>query len=234
MKHDAVSVLDLFEEEKSNLGVTVISDEINKNAKFKDINIVNVTLQQPTFFFMSLFVEYSKAFYIPMAPFVNHRYVGINELNRVRTSSKLSLSQLMVNEFQMSLGEATMTSFFYEINPSFQEVEAVRTRQARPDVTSKPKAMPAVAPTGVSGCSGQHPITSLAETTFVKNTKGPFEKYGMLVYDHLDYKMPSKETFVSVMKLFKKPPKTFDKEFHSSLWTTMTCLLICPGSPRKT
>ena len=74
--------------------------------------------------------------------------------------------------------------------------------------------MPAVAPTSVSGCSEQHPITSLAETTFVKTTKGPFEKYGMLVYDYLDYKMPSKETFVSVMKLFKKPPKTFDKEFH--------------------
>ena len=177
---------------------------------------ISVKLDQPTFFFISLFVEYSKCFLVPMPIPINHRFVGIEQLFKQSSKSKKSLHEAMLAESQTELQDSALTSFFYEVMPKFSTANFTGTSlrsgtKHHVDEGVLSMTVPGNDPTHTA-CR-EEPIASLCQACFVKpgrNNTPSIDKYCNVEYESLQYKMPSKETYVSVMKLFNKSVKLFD------------------------
>ena len=59
------SINELMNEERSVDVKSIISDPLDTQEQFKDTELASVMLDQPSYFFVSLFIEYSKAFLFP-------------------------------------------------------------------------------------------------------------------------------------------------------------------------
>ena len=70
---------------------------------------------KPTLFFLSLFVEYSKAFLCPMSIPVNHRSVDMQEILRMKDGK--NLVQALFSTQASSVRDAPFYGLFYEIKP---------------------------------------------------------------------------------------------------------------------
>ena len=159
---------------------------------------------------------------VPMSIPINHRFVGIEQLFKQSSKSKRSLHEAMLAESQTELQDSALTSFFYEVMPKFSTANFTGTSlrsgtKHHVDEGGLSMAVPGSDPTHTA-CL-EEPIASLCQACFVKpgrnNTNTPsIDKYCNVEYESLQYKMPSKETYVSVMKLFDKPVKLFDYTFE--------------------
>ena len=79
---------------------------------------------KPTLFFLSLFVEYSKAFLCPMSIPVNHRSVDMQEILRVKDGK--NLLQALSSTQASCVRDAPFYGFFYEIK-SLHDVAIIVT-----------------------------------------------------------------------------------------------------------
>ena len=149
---------------------------------------------------------------------INHRFATVEQLTNTNNLKGISLAKLMMSTDQQSLGEAATTVFFYEVVPGFDVMET-RGSKARTGLIPASGSIMDVT-------SREHPITSTCQSNFIKYGKygkqnGPtLKKYGVLKFPNLHYKLPSEETFLCVMKLFKKHTACFDYKIQGNNHTS--------------
>ena len=151
-------------------------------------DLVSVKLQSTPFFFLSLFVEYSRVFNIPMGIPINHRYVDLGEIHITNENTNVSLVELLTSNTSATLLDSSMVAFFYEIVQLTDDNEGL-----------------------FSDAVENFPITALAQCNYIYEEKG---RHGNLEFSKAGYCMPTESTYVSVMHLFKHTAKKFKFTFH--------------------
>ena len=192
------------------------------NTKTHDKGL-NVDMSSTSFFFISLFIDYSRAFRCPMSLPVNHRVTEVSGILRKHQHSNTSLFEALRSTPDGVLNTNPVYLFPYEVFIDNPEPSGRTTRQS-PQATSQtrtseicgkvPKDLQQI---GKNDASGEVFPVSMIRQTFVKGSASTKmtpanSKYGRVQNPFIRFQMPSQQTYISVMKLFHKDASTFKFE----------------------
>ena len=198
----------------------------NRCQKGGPTSLLSMANLNPTFFFLSLFVEYSRAYHVPMSIPVNHRTVEISEILRKRNG--VNLVDALGEASGTQVHDSRLVIVFYEITG-----EPTRPPQPppQPRKTNKRKAKAAAKKVDDAANDSEivdteddkddthstesttqdpkltYPISSLLRGIFLV---GDTPKYAQIQFPDVKYAFPSRDTFALTMQLFHILPNDFD------------------------
>ena len=201
--------------------------------------LLNFAIDKTTFFFLSLFVEHSRAFGCPMSIQTNHRNVDIKNLQKKKdiNGKEGSLEDYMLSKDGTSVTDFVCYVFPYEVKyedeRKFLYEEQVQPAASMPNETGAPSTPPPrmkIEDNAVETPSRRiqqwndtsyNPIVSLVRGNFkyaiqVDGESVTIISNGVAVFDKVSIKPVSRTTYTSTVKLFGEAPGMFDHRFDES------------------
>ena len=201
--------------------------------------LLNFAIDKTTFFFLSLFVEHSRAFGCPMSIQTNHRNVDIKNLKKKKdiNGKEGSLEDYMLSKDGTSVTDFVCYVFPYEVKyedeRKFLYEEQVQPAASMPNETGAPSTPPPrmkIEDNAVETPSRRiqqwnetsyNPIVSLVRGNFkyaiqVDGESVTIISNGVAVFDKVSIKPVSRTTYTSTVKLFGEVPGMFDHRFDES------------------
>ena len=216
-------------EKRENLDYHHLVPE-NPNAKSPSergpTSLLSMSNLNPTFFFLSLFVEYSRAYHVPMSIPVNHRTVEISEILRKRNG--LNLVDALGEESGTQIHDSRLVIIFYEITgepskppqppPQPRKTNTRQSKAAAKEVDDAANDSEIVdmeddeddtqsTESTTQNSKLTYPISSLLCGIFLVGDK---TKYVRIQFPDVKYASPSRDTFALTMQLFHILPNDFD------------------------